>query len=219
VVVGDGASTKFWTDRWLPAGAIPSFTPNLFRAVGRRRLGRSVRDALADRRWVRDITGARTVPVLCEYVRLWMMLRDVQLRLLEPDRFVWRWTADGQYSVRSMYRAYFVGWTSMAGALELCACGSSTKGQILLLDRPAWTPLDRGPEEATRPSARCDMCLCVISLMRRQTALLLRLRTGGVDAFAVVATVYDRATPAGLLVALLVVVKPGRATAGLAAEL
>jgi hypothetical protein len=74
VVVGDGTSAKFWTDNWLPAGAIPSFAPNLFRAVGRRRLGRSVRDALDGRRWVHDITGARTAPVLVEYVRLWRML-------------------------------------------------------------------------------------------------------------------------------------------------
>jgi hypothetical protein len=89
VDVGDGASTRFRTDAWLPAGAIPSFVPNLFRAVGRRRrLGRSVRDALTDHRWVRDITGARTAPVLYKYVQLWVTLRDVQLRPLEPDRFV-----------------------------------------------------------------------------------------------------------------------------------
>lgn len=107
--VGDGASTRFWMDAWLPAGAIPSFAPNLFRAIGCRHLGRSVRDTLMDRRWVRDITGAPTAPVLCEYIRLWALLCDVQLRSLEPDRFVWRWIADGQYSVRSAYWAYFVG--------------------------------------------------------------------------------------------------------------
>lgn len=119
VVVENGASAKFWTDKWLPARAIPSFAPNLFRAVGRRRLGRTVREALADRRWIRDITGARTAPVLYEYVQLWRMLQDVQLRPMEEDRFVWRWTADGQFTVRSASRAYFVGWTSMAGAVEL----------------------------------------------------------------------------------------------------
>jgi hypothetical protein len=43
---------------------------------------------LTDHRWVRDITGARTAPVLYKYVQLWVTLRDVQLRPLEPDRFV-----------------------------------------------------------------------------------------------------------------------------------
>jgi hypothetical protein len=88
VDVGDGASTRFWTDAWLPAGAIPSLAPNLFKAVRRRPLECSVKDTLVDRRWVRDITGAHTAPVLYEYVQLWAMLRDVQLRPLEPDRFV-----------------------------------------------------------------------------------------------------------------------------------
>jgi hypothetical protein len=74
---------------------------------------------MTDLRWVRDITGARTAPVLIEYVQLWALLRDVQLRPLKPDHFTWRWTADGQFSARSTYRAYFEGWISMAGAKEL----------------------------------------------------------------------------------------------------
>lgn len=89
VVVGDGASTRFWTDNWLPVGPISSFAPNLLRAVGRRCRGRSVRDALTDHRWIRDITGTHTAPVLYEYVRLWRMLRDVLLRPMEPDQFIW----------------------------------------------------------------------------------------------------------------------------------
>jgi hypothetical protein len=68
IEVGDGASTRFWTDAWLPAGAIPTFACNLFKAVGRRRLGRSVKDAIMERRWVCDITRARTAPVLIEYM-------------------------------------------------------------------------------------------------------------------------------------------------------
>ncbi|XP_066391720.1 uncharacterized protein [Miscanthus floridulus] len=75
VEIGNGASTQFWTDAWLPTAAIPTFAPNLFKAVGRRRLGRSVKDALTDRRWVCDITGAHTALVLYEYVQLWARLK------------------------------------------------------------------------------------------------------------------------------------------------
>lgn len=114
VEVGDGASTRFWTDAWLPDGAIPSFAPNLFKAVGRRRLGCSVADAMPGRRWVRDITGAPTAPVIYEYVLLWEKLQNVQLRACDP----WNPTASSgagrlmaiQYSVRSAYRP-----TSLAG--------------------------------------------------------------------------------------------------------
>jgi hypothetical protein len=79
VEVGDGASTKFWTDAWLPDGAISNTAPNLFKAVGRWCLGRTVKDALSNRQWVRDITGARTAAVLLEYASLWATLENVQL--------------------------------------------------------------------------------------------------------------------------------------------
>jgi hypothetical protein len=135
--IGDGASARFWTDAWLPEGAIRSFAPNLFAAVGRRRLHRSVKDALTGRRWVSDITGAHTVSMICEYVHLWEHLMHVELRPSVPDRFVWRWTDDGQYSVRSAYRVFFTGWMTMAGAKELACCGAA-QGQVLFLACSAW---------------------------------------------------------------------------------
>lgn len=55
VLLGDGASARFWTDSWLPAGPIANFAPYLFRAVGRRFLQVSVKEALSDHRWVRHI--------------------------------------------------------------------------------------------------------------------------------------------------------------------
>jgi hypothetical protein len=71
IEIGDGAFARFWTDAWLSEGAIRIFAPNLFAAVGRRRLHRSIKDALNDRCWVSDITGACTTPVICEYLHLW----------------------------------------------------------------------------------------------------------------------------------------------------
>lgn len=127
VEVGDRASTRFWTDSWFLDGAIRTFAPNLFKAVGRRRLQCSVKDALIARRWVRDIVGAPTAPVLFEYVQLWEKLETVHLRPLDSDRFIWRWMADGSYSVHSAYRAYFVGWTSMASAVELWRAAAPPK--------------------------------------------------------------------------------------------
>ena len=84
--------------------------------VGRARV---LRDALTDNRWARDITGAPTTQVLCDYLRVWELLRSVNLRPLQPDRFIWKWLADGKYSVSSTYRAFFHGSASLLGAKEL----------------------------------------------------------------------------------------------------
>lgn len=54
----------FWLDSWLPNGPICRTAPNLFRAVARHRRKCSVKDALYDWRWTRDITGVPTAVVL-----------------------------------------------------------------------------------------------------------------------------------------------------------
>jgi hypothetical protein len=159
VEIGDGTSARFWTDAWLPEGAIRIFAPNLFAAVGRRRLHRSVKDALNDRHWVSDITGARTAPVICEYLHLWERLMHVELRPSVPDRFVWRWSADGQYSVRSAYRAFFAGWTTMAGASELWRVAVPPKVKFfwLALHSQLWTA-ERRKRHGLQPGAACALC-------------------------------------------------------------
>ena len=47
VVLGDGRSSVFWVDRWMPDGcSVRDVAPSLLRTVGRRHLGRSVADAI-----------------------------------------------------------------------------------------------------------------------------------------------------------------------------
>ena len=88
VQVGDGTTARFWTDSWLPDGAICTFAPNLVRAVGCRRRNRTIRDAMLNHQWARDITGAPTGPVLCEYVQLWEKLEEIHLTPLDSGRFI-----------------------------------------------------------------------------------------------------------------------------------
>lgn len=96
VRLGDGASARFWMDSWHPEGPIAPFAPSLFQAIGRRRKNQSVKEALNQCSWVRDIAGAPMAPVLCDYVLLWKKLEDVHLQRAGPDHFVWNWTADGK---------------------------------------------------------------------------------------------------------------------------
>jgi hypothetical protein len=63
VRLGDGASTKFWTDAWLPDGRIASFAPSFFQAIPKRRRHRTVLEALTNRTWVRERRNDGTSPV------------------------------------------------------------------------------------------------------------------------------------------------------------
>ena len=68
-IVGNGEKIWFWTDRWLNGHTLAELAPNLFNAVPKRTAKRrTVAQALQNRKWVDDIRGARTVPVLVEYL-------------------------------------------------------------------------------------------------------------------------------------------------------
>jgi len=84
VTVGDGASTRLWTDSWASIGPLHQFATTLFPAVSRAGRKRLLRGAL------HNITGAPTTQVLCDYLRVWELLRSITLQPLQPDRFVWR---------------------------------------------------------------------------------------------------------------------------------
>lgn len=59
------------------------------------------------------------MPVLYEYVDLWERLEEVILQPAMLDRFIWKWTASGQYTASSAYHSFFIGRSSMLGAQEL----------------------------------------------------------------------------------------------------
>lgn len=111
-IVGDGANTIFWTDRWLHGQCIADLAPRLFGAIPKRRVKqRTVQDALTNQAWISDIQGARTVGVLVEFLQLWDLLMDFQLQPEVEDRHIWRLSSNGQYSAKSAYDGFFLGST------------------------------------------------------------------------------------------------------------
>jgi hypothetical protein len=81
----------------------------LFAAVKRRAAKeRRVADAFHNSSWITDMVGSLSIPVLQQYISLWSRLQGFTLNDVE-DKFLWRWTANQQYSVASAYRAFFVG--------------------------------------------------------------------------------------------------------------
>jgi hypothetical protein len=90
VAVGDGTTSRLWTDDWTPVGRLCAFAPKLYAAVSARGRKRCVCDGLFNNTWARDITGAFTVQVLVQYLRVWRVLYDITLNPLQADRFIWK---------------------------------------------------------------------------------------------------------------------------------
>lgn len=76
VRLGDGSAALFWTDKWTSAGTLSTLAPNLFAVITRAGRRRTVRDALLGNRWARDIAGATTVQVLCQFLKVWELTRE-----------------------------------------------------------------------------------------------------------------------------------------------
>lgn len=160
VAIGDGASARLWTDSWAPVGPLRRFTPQLFATISRVGKKRTVREGVLQHRWARDIVGAPTVQVLCQYLRVWSIIRDLVLHPLQEDRFVWRWTPDGKYSASSAYRAYFAGSASLLGAKELWQTKAPPRVKFffwIALHRRLWTA-HRRMRHGLQDSDACVMC-------------------------------------------------------------
>jgi hypothetical protein len=108
--VGNGANTKFWTDRWLHGSSIQTLAPNLFATVPKRWVKRrTVQEALLDNKWVQDIQGHHTVAVLAEFLEVWDLVQEVILLPEVEDVHKWKFESSGQFSSKSAYEALFQG--------------------------------------------------------------------------------------------------------------
>lgn len=128
--------------------------------MSRRRRNRTVREALDNRRWVRDITGAPNTAVLLDYIRVWDDLTDVVLSPGTADRFIWRWTNDGVYSASSAYRAFFLGRVPLLGASLIWRAAVPPKVKFffwLAIHGRLWTA-ERRKRHGLQPDATCALC-------------------------------------------------------------
>jgi hypothetical protein len=120
VAVGSGSKTLFWKDRWLDGISIANRAPLLIQVVTKKvSRTRLVSEAMAEDRWIADISGSFSILALMQYVNLWIRLQSVYLDSQSEDKFIWKWTGNQQYSVFSACRAFFLGQCSILGAREL----------------------------------------------------------------------------------------------------
>ena len=65
IELGDGNTALFWSDRWLHGTSLEDMAPCLCNAVSARvRAQCTVAQALTNKQWIKDISGALTVQVL-----------------------------------------------------------------------------------------------------------------------------------------------------------
>jgi len=83
--------------------------PNLFGIVTARGRGRTVADALNNRRWISDLKGALTVDVIFEYLQLWDLLENFELQPAVEDTHIWKFSTPGSFSIKSAYETLFTG--------------------------------------------------------------------------------------------------------------
>lgn len=106
VEIGNGSQAYFWTDKWINGQSVTDIAPTLLNAVQPHVCKvRTVAQGLLNNAWALDITGALTVQVIMDYLRLWDVIRqnNITPNLSAHDRFRWKWTADGQCTTASAY--------------------------------------------------------------------------------------------------------------------
>lgn len=84
--------------------------PTLFKHSKRK--NRTVKDALTEERWVRDVDYNMTEQIIAEFVSLWGCMSGIVLNPAQDDRITWLHTSDGQYTARSAYNLQFLGMTT-----------------------------------------------------------------------------------------------------------
>lgn len=110
--IGDGRTALFWEDCWLHGASIKDRAPCLYQLVSRRiRATQTVRQALAQRQWVRSITGGPSAAAIAEYLELCEATENIQFND-QQDKLIWRWTTDGSYSTQSAYKMLHAGPSS-----------------------------------------------------------------------------------------------------------
>jgi hypothetical protein len=107
-VIGNGATTLFWSDRWVYGNTIHDIAPDVVQMVGRRAFSsRTVAQALDNWQWVSDIENPLSLKGIKQYLLLWDTLRGVLLSQ-DTDKYVWMHTSSGS-SLQNLAIRHFHG--------------------------------------------------------------------------------------------------------------
>lgn len=103
-----------------------------------------------NRNWARSFVGGMSTQAILDYLHLWQLLANVHLSS-QPDRTMWRWTANGDYTARSAYRMPHSGSSPLAGQNLVWNTRAPLKVKIFLWASTATATLDRRQTQAAWP--------------------------------------------------------------------
>jgi hypothetical protein len=131
-VVGDGATTFFWLDRWLPDGRLKDLAPHLFALIPRR-LSRSrlVKDCL-DGGWLDNVPTNVDALAIKELLVVADRVEGLTITVGVSDVFRWNWGAKATYSAKFCYLGMFNGSVAMARALQVWKSRAPAKCRFFL---------------------------------------------------------------------------------------
>jgi hypothetical protein len=119
VRLGNSERARFWQDRWLDSAREEDVAPNLSALVPPRKAkARSVKEGLSSL-WLQDGGPNLTAEALAEFFILWQILAKVRLSPEREAELLWAWSADGVYSSKSAYNAFFVGRPQARAAAQV----------------------------------------------------------------------------------------------------
>jgi hypothetical protein len=119
-----------------------------------------VRDGLQGAALVLDIVGELSVNAVVQYLKPWTELHNTAIGD-GMDTFSWKWTADGNFTSRIAYRAFFFGRTHLPGAAQVWHAFAPFKYQFhawLALRKRCWTT-DRLARRGLPTHALCPLCM------------------------------------------------------------
>jgi hypothetical protein len=98
-IIGDGATTYFWMDKWINGCSIEELAPIIVGAVPKKyRKVRTVQQAFPSHFWVQDIHGNLSLAGIMQY-----LLENFNLKE-NNDTHVWRFSIDGVFRSMSLAR-------------------------------------------------------------------------------------------------------------------
>jgi hypothetical protein len=108
-VIGAGASTLFWTDRWMQGKSIAELAPELTAAVPRRFLKQqTVQEALNSGNWASDVRNDLSDRGFLQLICIWISVQEFQLAPGVADQHIWTPSPSGSFS-KSAYDCFFLG--------------------------------------------------------------------------------------------------------------